>query len=134
LAAAWPKRKSSGIGKCVEALVRISTTEKGIPMPAKYAPSPAPAINRAPPAHAPANGPVKTLRIGRLKAAVWENSSDDRTFYNVTFARTYMGDDKKLRDTDSFGRDDLLVLSKLADQAHSFVCERMSGQRPEEQG
>ena len=99
-------------------------------MPAKYSPSPPPP--RSAPSAAPAPGPVKTLRIGRLKATVWENGSDERTFYNVTFARTYMGEDKKFRDTDSFGRDDLLLLRKLADLAHTFVCERMTTQRPEE--
>ena len=99
-------------------------------MPANYAPSVRPSRNPPP---AP-NGPVKTLRIGRLKAAVWENSADERTFYNVTFARTYLGDDKKPRDADSFGRDDLLALAKLADQAHTFICERMAGQRADEHG
>ena len=97
-------------------------------MPSKY---PAPA---APNRNVPANGssPVKTLRLGRIKAAVWENSADQRTFYNVTFARTYLDEDKKFHDTDSFGRDDLLLLSKLADQAHTFVCDRLSGPRIEE--
>ena len=33
--------------------------------------------------------PVKTFRLGRIKAAVWENESDSKKFYNVTFARTY---------------------------------------------
>ena len=98
-------------------------------MPTKYAPS-APQSRNAP-AAGPA--PVKTLRLGRIKAAVWENSSDQRAFYNVTFTRTYMDDQKQFRDSDSFGRDDLLILSKLADQAHTFVCERMAGQRGEEQ-
>lgn len=98
-------------------------------MPAKYAASAPPQRNAA----GPAAGPVKTLRIGRLKAAIWENSSDDRTFYNVTFARAYMTEDKKWHDSDSFGRDDLLALSKLADQAHTFVCERMTVQRGEAQ-
>ena len=99
-------------------------------MPSKYSPAPPP--NRNASAPTPAAGPIKTLRIGRLKAAVWENGSDDRTFYNVTFARTYMGEDKKFRDADSFGRDDLLLLSKLADVAHTFVCDRMATQRPDE--
>ncbi len=98
-------------------------------MPSKYAP--AVPQNRNTPAAGPS--PVKTLRIGRIKAAVWENSADQRTFYNVTFARTYMDEDKKFHDTDSFGRDDLLLLSKLADQAHTFVCERLAGQKTEEQ-
>jgi hypothetical protein len=79
------------------------------------------------------SGPVKTLRLGRIKAAVWENGADQRTFYNVTFARTYMDEDKKFHDADSFGRDDLLLLSKLADQAHTFICERTSSQKSEDQ-
>jgi hypothetical protein len=32
--------------------------------------------------------PVKTIRFGRIKAAVWENEADQKKFYNVTFART----------------------------------------------
>ncbi|MSU51234.1 MAG: hypothetical protein EXS37_19460 [Opitutus sp.] len=98
-------------------------------MPSKYAPS-APQSRNAP-AAGPA--PVKTLRLGRIKAAVWENSADQRPFYNVTFARTYMDEQKQFHDTDSFGRDDLLLLSKLADQAHTFVCEQLSGQRGNEE-
>ena len=29
-------------------------------------------------------------------------------------------------DTDSFGRDDLPLVAKLADQAHSFIFERLA--------
>jgi hypothetical protein len=57
-----------------------------------------------------ANGtkhPVKTFRLGRIKAAVWENEADNKKFYNVTFARTYVDEAKNFHDTDSFGRDDL---------------------------
>jgi hypothetical protein len=97
-------------------------------MPSKYPPPTSPGRN------APAGGsaPVKTLRLGRIKAAVWENGADQRAFFNVTFARTYMDEEKKFHDADSFGRDDLLLLAKLADQAHTFICERMSSQRGEE--
>jgi hypothetical protein len=70
--------------------------------------------------------PVKTFRLGRIKAAVWENESDQTKFYNVTFARTYLDDAKQYHDTDSFGRDDLLLVAKLADQAHTFIFERIS--------
>ena len=76
--------------------------------------------------------PVKTLRLGRIKAAVWENGADQRSFFNVTFARTYMDEEKKFHDADSFGRDDLLLLAKVADQAHTFICERQSGSKGEE--
>lgn len=94
----------------------------------KYAP--APSQNRGNANGGPA--PVKTLRIGRIKAAIWENSGSERTFYSVTFARTYMDEEKKFHDATSFGRDDLLLLSKLADQAHTFVCERAGSQSNEE--
>ena len=84
--------------------------------------------------NAPAAGPapLRTLRLGRIKAVVWENSADQRSFFNVTFARTYMDEAKKFHDTDSFGRDDLLLLAKLADEAHSFIYERIASQKGED--
>jgi hypothetical protein len=96
--------------------------------PSRYN-SPAPSSRNGPTSAA---APVKTLRLGRIKAAIWENTAEQRTFYNVTFSRTYMDEEKKFHDSDSFGRDDLLLLGKLADQAHTFIYERMSPPRGEE--
>ena len=70
--------------------------------------------------------PVKTFRLGRIKAAVWENESDQKNFFNVTFARTYMDEARNFHDTDSYGRDDLPLIAKLADQAHTFIFERLA--------
>lgn len=75
--------------------------------------------------------PVKTLRLGRIKAAVWENEADQKKFYNVTFARTYMDDARNFHDTESFGRDDLPLVAKLADQAHTFIFERLAESKNE---
>ena len=119
-----------GVPVCPTRTPGINLQPQNKIMSSKYAP-PAPSNRQAPTS---GSAPVKTLRLGRIKAAVWENGADQRTFFNVTFARTYMDEQKKFHDADSFGRDDLLLLSKLADQAHSFVCERMAGQRNEEQG
>jgi hypothetical protein len=102
-------------------------------IPSRYSPPSAPSQlppRSAPPISGPA--PVKTLRLGRIKAAVWENSADQRIFCNVTFTRTYMDEEKKFHDSDSFGRDDLLLLSKLADQAHTYICDRLAPPRSEE--
>ena len=71
------------------------------------------------------NLPVKTFRLGRIKAGVWENEGDQK-FYSVTFARTYMDEANKYQDTDSFGRDDLPLVAKLADQAHTFIFDRLA--------
>lgn len=40
----------------------------------------------APKAKPAATLPVKTFRLGRIKAAVWENEANNKKFYNVTFA------------------------------------------------
>ncbi|MFM8334934.1 MAG: hypothetical protein ACKODK_05195 [Opitutaceae bacterium] len=84
------------------------------------------------PASGGGSAPVKTLRLGRRKAAVWENSADGRTYHNVKFARTYLDENKKFQDTDTFGREDLLLLAKLADQVHTLICERQAAQRSDE--
>ena len=90
-------------------------------MPTKYAQSVSQNNNAA----ADSNQPVKTFRLGRIKAAAWENERDQK-FYSVTFSRTYVDEAGKYHDTDSFGRDDLLLVAKLADQAHTFIFERLA--------
>jgi hypothetical protein len=76
--------------------------------------------------------PVKTFRLGRIKAAVWENEADQKKYFNVTFARTYADEAKNYHDTDSYGRDDLPLVAKLADQAHTFIFERLAGLKSEQ--
>ena len=76
--------------------------------------------------------PVKTFRLGRIKAAVWENEADQKKFFNVTFARTYMDEARNFHDTDIYGRDDLPLVAKLADQAHTFIFERLAGLKTEQ--
>lgn len=76
--------------------------------------------------------PAKTFRLGRIKAAVWENEADNKKFFNVTFARTYVDDAKQYHDTDSFGRDDLPLVAKLADHAHTFIFEQLAAQKSEQ--
>jgi hypothetical protein len=90
-------------------------------MPSKYTQPPRENKNAA----ASPNLPVKTFRLGRIKAAVWENGGEQK-FYSVTFARTYMDEANKYHDTDSFSRDDLPLIAKLADQAHTFIFERLA--------
>jgi hypothetical protein len=88
-------------------------------MPNKYTQPPRENKNAA----ASPNPPVKTFRLGRIKAAVWENEGEQK-FYSVTFARTYVDEANNYHDTDSFGRDDLPLVAKLADQAHTLIFER----------
>ncbi|HRI12462.1 MAG TPA: hypothetical protein PLX89_05600 [Verrucomicrobiota bacterium] len=64
--------------------------------------------------------PVHEIRLGAIRAAVWANETDNGTWYNVTFERSYKDGDT-WKSTGSFGRDDLLVLAKAADQAHTWI-------------
>ena len=66
--------------------------------------------------------PVAEVRIGRVKATVWPNETEGRTRHNVTFSRLYR-DGAEWKSTQSFSRNDLLVLAKVADQAHSRIFE-----------
>ena len=64
--------------------------------------------------------PAAEVRIGGVKAAIWKNETETGVRYNATFSRIYK-DGESWKSTDSFGRDDLLVLGKVADEAHSWI-------------
>ena len=66
--------------------------------------------------------PVTEVRIGRVKATVWKNGTEDQPRYNVTFSRLYKDGDQ-WKSTQSFGRNDLLVLRKVADLAHTRIFQ-----------
>lgn len=73
------------------------------------------------------NKPIHRIRIGVIGAAIFENRSDEgQTFYNVQFDRGYR-DGENWKRTKTFGRDDLLVLAKVADMAHTYVCAKGRG-------
>lgn len=64
--------------------------------------------------------PVQEIRMGRIKAAIWENDTEKGIRYNVTISRLYK-DEETWKNSSSFGRDDLLLASKVLDRAHSWI-------------
>ena len=74
--------------------------------------------------------PVDEIRIGRVKATIWRNGTDEQPRHNVTFGRLYKEADQ-WKTTQSFGRNDLLVLAKVADQAHSRIFALPRAEEPE---
>jgi hypothetical protein len=69
------------------------------------------------------NRPVHEIRLGRIKAAIWENDTQNGTRHNVTVSRLYKDGDA-WKDSTSFGRDDLPLVMKVADQAHSWIFDQ----------
>ena len=75
--------------------------------------------------------PVKVVRVGGIKAAVWANETQNgATIHNVSFARTYRipeeqrtPEDNGYRDSTSFRRSDLLLLARVAEKTHDLLFE-----------
>lgn len=70
--------------------------------------------NQAAPPKAP---PVERVRIGRVTASIWKRSSQDGNFHTATFERRYVNNEGEWLTTHSYGVNDLLALSKVADLA-----------------
>jgi hypothetical protein len=75
--------------------------------------------SQSPPAEG--NGPVHTIRHGRIRAAIWKNQTGKgATMYDVNVTRSYR-EGNGWRDSHSFGYDDILVVAKLLHDAHTFI-------------
>lgn len=72
-----------------------------------------------------ATRPVHEVRLGRIKAAIWANTTEKGTRHNVTITRLYKDGDE-WKDSTSFGREDLPLVAKVADMAHTWVYENGS--------
>lgn len=76
-----------------------------------------------------AKRPIQTIRYSTVRAAIWRNVIDNgnasRAAYNVTFSRSYKDGDI-WKESHSFGRDDLLLLAKLASDAHTWIFRQRS--------
>ena len=67
--------------------------------------------------------PVHEVRLGRIKATVWANEVENGVRHNVQLRRLYKDGDNWAQ-SDSFGRDDLPLVAKVADMAHTWIFEQ----------
>lgn len=67
--------------------------------------------------------PTHEIRLGRVKATIWENETEQGIRHNVTVARLYK-DGEQWKQTGSFGRDDLPLVAKVVDLAHSWIYDQ----------
>jgi hypothetical protein len=70
-----------------------------------------------------ANKPVHEIRLGTIKASLWTNETEHGTRYNVTVSRLYRADNQ-WKTTESFGRDDLPLVCKVMNLAHTWIFEQ----------
>ena len=88
--------------------------------------------------------PVKVVRIRNVRANIWANRLESGSVvHNVTFDRLWKEDDQvdgegqvvkqgEWKQSTSFGKDDLLLLAKIADLAHSWVYRNLQDERREQ--
>lgn len=64
--------------------------------------------------------PVHEIRYGLIKAAVWRNHTKDGMRHSVAVCRLYRNGDV-WKESTRFGRNDLLTLANVIDEAHSWI-------------
>ena len=75
-----------------------------------------------------ANKPVNELRKGVIKASIWKNETEKGVFYNTTLEKLYRTG-KEWKSSRSFSRDQLLVVSNLAQEANAWIYEQAKRDR-----
>ena len=70
--------------------------------------------------------PVHEIRFGLIKACIWQNQTRSGDRHNVTFTRLFRDGDV-WRESSHFGRDDLLMLAKVSDLAHTWIFQQGNG-------
>ena len=74
--------------------------------------------------------PASKIDLHPVKAAIWRNENGKgEAFYSVTFERSYKDDAGKWQSSTSFSGNELLLLAKVADQAHSEVYKLRASDR-----
>jgi hypothetical protein len=75
--------------------------------------------------------PIHEVRLGRIKAAVWENETQLGIRYSVTITRLYKVEgDPSWRTSTAFNRDDLPLVAKVADMAHTYIFGLVQNETP----
>lgn len=74
-----------------------------------------------------AKPPVAKLRLGLINATIWERVTENGKFHSVTFERRYRDGQGNWHSTHSYDASDLLMLAKLADQAHTKILGLQEG-------
>ena len=74
--------------------------------------------------------PSQEIRLGRIKAAIWKNDTEHGARYSVSITRIYKAEER-WESTTSFGRDDLPLVAKVADLAHSWIYQQNGDHREE---
>ena len=72
------------------------------------------------------NKPFDTIRVGRIKATIWENDNEkDGVFHSVTLARNYRDENGQWQETNTFSVDDMPRIRMATDKAFDVIYARL---------
>ena len=77
----------------------------------------------------PANKPAHEIRHNGIQATIWLNTTEKGPRYNTTFKRYYR-DGEEWKSSEAFGRDDLLTLGFVANEALRWIIAQHQHQQP----
>ena len=69
------------------------------------------------------NKPAAKVTVYPVSAAIWRNQTEKGVLYSVTFQRSYKDDDGKWKNSDSYGKTELLIQEKVCQLAFAKVLE-----------
>jgi hypothetical protein len=79
--------------------------------------------------------PVHEIRLGLVRASIWENKTEFGVRYNVTLERLYpvkLDENRRTwKSTSSFATKDLLLAAKVCDLAHTWALSKPSEESEE---
>ena len=75
--------------------------------------------------------PANKIRHGAVSASIWRQETDKGPMFNVTFQRAYRDGDA-WKNSNSFGRKELLVLSLIAARAFEWIASQPRQAQPPE--
>ena len=73
------------------------------------------------------NKPAHEIRLGRIRATIWKNAGESGPRLNVTVSRLYRDKEGHWKDSTSFNREDLPLLAKVIDLAHTWAYQMANG-------
>lgn len=76
--------------------------------------------------------PVNVIRFGLIKACIWKNQTGSGDRYTITVVRLYKNGDI-WKESTRFGRDDLLLVAKVCDQAHTWIYQQTAAESADRQ-
>jgi len=75
--------------------------------------------------------PAKSIRLGAIEAAIWENEGKNGPFYSVTVKRSYR-EGETWKDSGSFGERDCIALARIALEANAWIGTKLSETLPDD--